>query len=102
MFDSKKPSFFDANQAQCLAAFLMAVQEINNNSYFLPNFELQVAIVGSSDNFEAAVEAAESFTSGVTFKAASSVLTYISPSGINKGVDLVIGAGTNGKTLNNF
>ena len=74
----------------------MAVREINNNSYFLPNFQLQVAIRGATHSFEGAVKAAEEFTTGVAFHSASSVLTYVSPSGTNVGVDLVIGAGTDG------
>ena len=98
VFDSTNTSF-DHNQAQCLAAFLMAVQEINNNSTFLPNHELQVAIRGGDNSFAGSILSAEDFSgasSSITFPLSQS---YVSEAGSNIGVDLLIGAGTDGNTL---
>ena len=97
VFDPKNASYFNREQAQCLTAFLMAVQEINNNATLLPNYEIQVAIRSGENTFAGAIKSAEDFTSGtslsaVTFPATTSAMTYLSP----VGVDLLIGAGTDG------
>ena len=57
VFDSKGNP--DPEQAQCLAAFLMAVQEINSDSYFLPNTTLVTGIVDGND-FRGTIQASTS------------------------------------------
>jgi hypothetical protein len=79
-FDSKHlPNF---NQAQCLAAFVMAINEINNNPDLLPNTTLVFGIA-SGQGFSGAIEAANYFVS--------------SEFG-GSGMDIVIGSGNDIET----
>ena len=96
VFDSTDASVFDRNQAQCLTAFLMAIQEINSNPALLPNYELQVAIRGGANSFAGAIISAEEFTGAISSIDFSSTRSYVSDGGSNVGVDLLIGAGTDG------
>jgi len=82
-------SQFDANQAQSLAAFMMAVDEINQNGVILPNFELQVAVRSGSSDFTGAVNSAEYLAAAAIFSD-TNPNRYVSQS--NVGVDIVVGA----------
>ena len=49
----------DPLQTQCLAAFIMAIEEINNNSHLLPNTTLVTGVIGAND-FLGSIQAATS------------------------------------------
>ena len=90
-------------QAQSMAAFMMAINEINEGDTLLPNYELRVAVRSGTDDFSGAVSAAEYLSLDVAFQ------KYINPSSIyvsgsHIGVDVVIGAGSNIQTtgMNQF
>jgi hypothetical protein len=79
------------NQAQALAAFWMAVNEINASPDLLPNVELQVAIRGGP-GFSRSIIAAQDLLIA-KFSKISRDFAYLSES--NVGVDIVVGAGSN-------
>lgn len=96
-------SQLNLQQAQSMAAFMMAINEINDNANLLPNFELRVVVRSATDDFSGAVRAAEYLSLDAEFQ------KFINPSsmyvsGTNKGVDVVIGAGSNIETtgMNQF
>jgi len=80
LFDSD--NIPDNNQVQCLAAFKMAIAEINSNHTLLPNTTLVTAIT-SGLGFSGAIEAAN---------------TLISSKFGGTGVDIVIGSGNDIET----
>ena len=90
-------SQFNPLQAQSLAAFMMAVKEINANVNLLPNYELRVAVRSGVDDFSGAISGAEylSLTAPFQYYANPSSM-YVS--GTNIGVDIVVGAGSNIET----
>lgn len=99
VIDPTNVSLINLQQAQSMAAFMMAINEINENSELLPNYELRVAVISATDDFNGAVSAAEYLTLNVAFQ------EYINPSssslyvsGSSKGVDVVVGAGSNIET----
>ena len=56
---SNNDSFLDKNQAQSLAALLMAVKEVNANQDMLPNYDIQVVVRYGDDGFAAAISVAQ-------------------------------------------
>lgn len=87
----------NSEQAQSLAAFMMAVHEINSDPDLLPNFELRVAVRSGTGDFAGAISAAEYLSLTAPFQ------YYENPSrkyisGTNLGVDMVVGAGSNVET----
>lgn len=85
----------DHGQAQMLAAFLMAINEINSRSDILPHYQLQVAFVNpESDDYVGGMKAAE-MASKVTFRSGG---TYFSHAGAT-GVDAVVGGLSNLATI---
>ena len=73
----------DIEQAQCLAAFLMAIKEINANTTLLPRTHLVSAVV-QGEGFIGAIEAATQLVEKVFG---------------GSGVDIVIGAGNSIETI---
>mmetsp|Transcript_4056 Transcript_4056/g.5700 ORF Transcript_4056/g.5700 Transcript_4056/m.5700 type:complete len:681 (-) Transcript_4056:521-2563(-) len=90
-------SQFNVEQAQSLAAFMMAVNEINQNKVLLPNFELRVAVRVSMPDFAGAIDAAEYLATIVTFPSSDASLKFVSQDNI--GVDVVVGAGSDIETV---
>lgn len=103
MINLSNTSQFNPEQAQSLAAFMMAVREINANPDLLPNYELRVAVRSDTDNFAGAISAAEYLSLSAPFQYFENPLSrYVS--GTNIGVDVVVGAGSNVETtgINQF
>jgi len=83
-------------QAQMLAAFLMAIKEINARSDILPSYELKVALVSpDSDDYVGGVSAAVKLNNEVTFSGTAT--DYFSNSLV--GVDAVVGGLGNQATI---
>ena len=91
-------SHLNSNQAQSLAAFMMAVHEINSDPDLLPNHELRVAVRSGRENFPGAISAAEYLALSAPFPYYENPSSrYLSPS--NLGVNVVVGAGSNLETM---
>lgn len=97
LINPSNTSHFNSEQAQSLAAFMMAVHEINTDPDLLPNFELRVAVRSGTDDFAGAISAAEYLALTAPFQYFENPLSrYVS--GTNIGVDIVVGAGSNVET----
>jgi hypothetical protein len=90
-------SQFDSEQAQSMAAFLMAIREINNNSTILPNYELRTVVRSGSSSFTGASSAAQFLGHQAQFSDFSDENLFISQSNI--GADVVVGAGDDIQTI---
>ena len=90
-------SDFNEQQAQSLAAFMMAINEINADPNILPNYELRVAVRSGTDDFSGAINAAEYLSLSAPFQYFTN-LNHMYVSDTNIGVDVVIGAGSNIET----
>ena len=87
-------SQLNSEQAQSLAAFMMAVREVNDNPDLLPNYELRVAVRSGTNDFTGAIGAAEYLSLIAPFQYYENPSSrYMSAS--NLGVDVVVGAGGN-------
>ena len=97
------PSKLNSEEAQSLAAFMMAVHEVNDNPNLLPDYELRVAVRSGTDDFKGAISAAEYLSLIAPFEYYENPSSrYLSAS--NLGVDVVVGAGSNIQTtgMNQF
>ena len=97
------PSKLNSEEAQSLAAFMMAVHEVNDNPDLLPDYELRVAVRSGTDDFKGAISAAEYLSLIAPFEYYENPSSrYLSAS--NLGVDVVVGAGSNIQTtgMNQF
>ena len=103
LIDPTNTSKLNSEQAQSLAAFMMAVHEINDNPHLLPNYELRVAVRSGTRDFKGAISAAEYLSLKAPFQYYEDPSSrYLSASNI--GVDVVVGAGSNVETtgMNQF
>ncbi len=86
------PEEEDSDQSQCLAAFIEAVDQVNSNN-IMNGYEFRVAVTSAVDSYEGVI-AAQYLSSEVDFVGSDG--NYFS--GSKKGVDAVIGSGTDDVT----